>query len=70
MRTVKESLAAIVVQYTRRRMHEHDMKVKGSQPLDWKRTRATSFRHPGMTRVSAKESEQKYSSKFPGLCRQ
>ena len=60
MKTEMGSLAATVVQYTQRRMHEHDMKnnlEKGLQPLDWKKTRVTSFRHRGMTRVSAKKSE-------------
>ena len=60
MRMEMESLAATAVQYTRRHMREHDTKnnaVKGLQPWDWKRTRVTSFRQRGMTRVSAKKSE-------------
>ena len=60
MRTEMESLAATVVQRTRRHMREPDMKnsvVKGLQPWDWKRTKVTSFRHRGTTRVSAKKSE-------------
>ena len=54
------SLAATVVQYTQRHTRELDTKnnaVIGLPPWDWKRTRATSFRHRGMTRVSAKKSE-------------
>ena len=60
MKTETESLAATVDQFSRRHMREPGMKnnaVKGSQPCGWKRTRVTSFRHRGKTRVSAKKSE-------------
>ena len=40
--------------------------VRGLQPWDWKRTRESSFRHRGMTRVSAKKSEQNIHPNFLG----